>query len=251
MINLKLIIAYDGNDYLGWQKTKEGPSIEESLQTVIEQIVQHPVTLQAASRTDAGVHAYAQVVNFLTAKTELHLHRFLVSLNNLLPSSISVFSVEQMPLDFHPTLDCVAKEYHYWICCGVAQYPQHRFYSWHYPYALNIGDMREAASLLIGQQDYQAFCNELKNKEYDSYVREVTSIEVVSHSENRIQIMIRGNNFLYKMVRNLVGTLAYVGRGKISVNDIPTILASQDRTKAGLTAPAHGLTLYDVFYPPA
>jgi tRNA pseudouridine38-40 synthase len=247
MINIKLIIAYDGNDYLGWQKTKEGPSIEESLQTVIEQIVQHPVTLQAASRTDAGVHAYAQVVNFFTSKTELHLHRLQISLNNLLPSSISVLAIEQMPLDFHPTLDCIGKEYHYWICCGTAQYPQHRFYSWHYPYSLNMEDMKKAARLLVGVHDFQAFCNELKNKEYDNYVREVTGIEIVPHPENRLQIIIRGNNFLYKMVRNLVGTLAYIGRGKIAVEEIPNILGTQDRTKAGITAPAHGLTLHHVF----
>ena len=125
MHNVKLIIAYDGTRYLGWQKTKMGPSIEEALQATVEQIVQHPVHLQAASRTDAGVHATGQVVNFLTSKT-LNLSQFNISLNGMLPKDIAVRSVQLMPGSFHPTLDCTGKEYRYYACLrtrSASSYP--------------------------------------------------------------------------------------------------------------------------------
>ena len=118
MKNIKLTIAYDGGSFLGWQKTKEGPSIEASLQYILEQILQEPINLQAASRTDAGVHADGQIVNFLTRKTDLNLKNLCVSLNSLLPNAIAVLDAQFMPTDFHPTLDCKGKEYHYGICYG-------------------------------------------------------------------------------------------------------------------------------------
>lgn len=248
MINISLLLAYDGTRFLGWQKTKEGPSIEGALQSILEQILQEPVVVQAASRTDAGVHAQGQIVNFTSSKTGLNLDRFCRSLNCLLPKDMVVLHAKQMPLEFHPTLDCQEKEYHYWTCNGPAQLPIHRFYSWHYPYFLDIPEMRKAAQLLIGVHDFHAFCNNLKNKEYDHYIREITSLEIQRQQENRLQFAIKGPNFLYKMIRNIVGTLVYIGAGKIKAEMIPKILSCCDRTQAGMTAPAHGLTLYKVFY---
>jgi tRNA pseudouridine38-40 synthase len=246
--NIKLTIAYDGQAYLGWQKTSTGPSIEATLQQVLEQILQHPVVLQAASRTDAGVHAKGQVVNFFTEDLKNSLKRFHASLNGLLPSDIVVLSVCEEHPDFHPTLNCIGKEYRYTICNAQAQLPQNRFYSWHYPYPLDIDKMLIAAKFLQGTHDFSTLCNFKKNSNYTDWIREVSEITITKMDDNQLQICVKGKNFLYKMVRNIVGTLAHVGRGLILPNSIPSLLNSQDRTQAGVTAPAHGLCLYRVYY---
>lgn len=249
MQNLKLVIAYDGTAYLGWQKTCMGPSIEAVLQKTIEQIIQHPAPLQAASRTDAGVHACGQVVNFLTSKINLDLNKLRISLNSLLPKDIVVLQSEWMPASFHPTLDCNGKEYRYFICFGPIQLPQNRFTSWHVPSLLNLEAMQAALSLLIGTHDFSTFCNVKKNARYHDYIREIQSLKLEQFEEKRLLLKIRGNHFLYKMVRNLVGTLVDIGRGKISHEALPAILHSHSRPQAGVTAPPHGLFLYEVFYP--
>lgn len=249
MQNIKLIIAYDGTKYLGWQKTSMGPSVEGALQQVLEEILQHAAPLQAVSRTDAGVHARGQTVNFFTSKPNLDLNRLQIGLNSLLPKDISVLDIERMPPSFHPTLDCTRKEYRYYICYGIAQLPEYRFYSWHVHHpSLKINDMREAASFLVGKHHFGAFCNVKKKESYSNYIRMIQEIELLELDCQRLCICIRGNHFLYKMVRNLVGTLVYVGKGKIQKEDIPFILQSQDRTIAGVTAPAQGLFLYQVSY---
>lgn len=247
-MNLKLTIAYYGGDFLGWQKTPTGPSIEAALEEVLEQILQEKISLQAASRTDAGVHATGQVVNFFTEKGYLDLDKLLISLNQLLPKTIAVLSVSKALETFHPTLDCIGKEYHYDICIGKVQMPQQRLYSWHVPYTLDLQAMREAASHFVGEHDFSAFCNFKKNSQYTSYIRCISTIEIEEFEPQKLRYKVVGNHFLYKMVRNIVGTLVYVGRGKISVKEIPDILSGKDRTLAGVTAPAHGLTLARVQY---
>lgn len=246
-MNVKLTVVYDGGAYFGWQATSEGPSIEETLQNALQKILQEEVYLQAASRTDAGVHASGQIVNFHTSK-QLCLKRLKLSLIGLLPKDIVVMQVEQADEDFHPTLDCLSKEYHYSVCYGPAQLPQHRFYSWHYPNRLNIAVMHDAAQQLVGEHNFEAFCNLRKSVSYAHYMRTVHKIDLVQLPDERLCIKIEGNNFLYKMVRNIVGTLVYVGAGKIAVNEIPTIIASRKRPQAGVTAPAHGLSLFRVNY---
>lgn len=248
MQNIKLVIAYDGTHYLGWQKTRMGFSIEETLQQVLEQILQHPIHLQAASRTDAGVHAQGQVVNFLTAKEQLDLDRLQLSLNSLLPKDIAILSATQMPPPFHPTLDCMGKEYHYYMCYGRTQLPHHRFYSWHYPYELDLDKMRQAALHLIGRHDFTSFCNFKKNAHYNDYIRQIDRIEICPIESKRLIICIQGNHFLYKMVRNIAGLLAEIGRGKRKEEEIPLLLNCQDRTQGAVTAPAHGLFLQRVLY---
>lgn len=248
MHNIKLVIAYDGTAYLGWQKTKMGMSVEEILQKTIEKILQHPTPLQAASRTDAGVHAEGQVVNFLSSKNNLDLNKFRFSLNNLLPKDILVLEADEMPVSFHPTIDCQGKEYHYFTTFGSIQRPHHRLYSWHVPYTLNLNHIKESLSYFIGSHDFSAFCNAKKNRHYTNYIREVQCLELHITGENQLSFLIRGNHFLYKMVRNIVGTLIYVGRGKLAVDNIPIILGSGYRPYAGITAPAHGLFLHKVFY---
>lgn len=248
MQNIKLIIAYDGTAYLGWQKANTGPSIEITLQTLIEKILQHPVLLQAASRTDAGVHSEGQVVNFLTSKLDFDLNKFQMSLNRLLPKDIIILKVEKMPLSFHPTIHCIGKEYRYFVCMGQSQLPQHRFYSWHVPYPLQLDAIRKACPYLIGSHDFSSFCNAKIKTHYSDYVREVQLLQLTELENNRLCFRIQGNHFLYKMVRNIIGTLIYVGRGKISLQSLREILESRHRPEAGVTAPAHGLFLQRVIY---
>jgi tRNA pseudouridine38-40 synthase len=246
--NIKLELAYDGNAYLGWQKTSAGPSIENTLQLTLEQILEEKVSLQAASRTDAGVHARGQVVNFYTAQSNLDLELLRLNLNKTLPTDIVVLDTAEVPREFHPTLSAKGKEYHYFICNGAIQLPQHRFYSWYCPHLLDLDKMRLAAESLIGKHNFAAFCNAKSYESYSSYEREITDITIDILSEDRLCIKVSGVNFLYKMVRNIVGTLLYVGSGKLSVEAIPAIIKNQNRTAAGITAPAHGLVLHKVFY---
>lgn len=242
--NIRLLLTYDGTNYLGWQKTPEGPSIEETLQQALKQILQHPIQLQAASRTDAGVHALGQVVNFYTSK---NIDKLQISLNSLLPKTIVVRSVEIASPNFHPTLDCISKEYTYQICLGPYQLPTHRLYSWHIHAPLKLSDVIQAAQHLVGTHDFAAFTNVKKNETYESTVRTLDAF-LVEEQERRLKLTVRGSHFLFRMVRNLVGTAIYAGLGKLSPKEIPGILASGDRTQAGITAPAHGLTLNSIRY---
>ncbi|MBS4168747.1 tRNA pseudouridine(38-40) synthase TruA [Parachlamydia sp. AcF125] len=247
MINIRLTISYDGGRFLGWQKTSIGPSIEESLENALRQILQETIALQAASRTDAGVHAHEQVVNFFTAKS-LDLRRLSKSLNGLLPKDIVVLDAQLAPHNFHPTLDCLSKEYRYSISTGPIQSPDRRFYAWHCPGFLDKELMQKAAMHLAGVHDFSAFCNFKKNEGYTHYVREVSSIQICETSSDDFYFQVIGKSFLYKMVRNIVGTLIYVGKGKLQCDDLPLLLKGGDRTKIGMTAPAHGLTLYRLSY---
>lgn len=247
MRNIKLTVSYDGTRYLGWQKTKTGPSIEECLEKAAGQILQEKVSLQAASRTDRGVHAEGQVVNFVTSKPDLDLRRLQHGINALLPDDISIRALEDVTLEFHPTLQAKGKEYQYQICNSPVQLPFFRHISWHYPLPLLLDQMREASLKLIGQHDFSAFCNELAIQETNP-ICTLTEIIISPVEKGRLLISISGDHFLYKMVRNLVGTLVYVGAGKILPSSLPSILEKKDRTQAGITAPAHGLFLKQVFY---
>lgn len=247
MHNIKLLIAYEGTHYLGWQKTKMGPSIEECLQGGLEKILQHPVALQAASRTDAGVHAKGQVINFLTSKT-LHFSSLAISLNSLIPKDIVVLNAEEMPLSFHPTLDSKGKEYRYYASLGPIQLPFQRLYSWHVHHDLDLDLVKKAIPQFIGKHNFKAFCNVKKNECYADFEREVHFLEMEEKEKNEICFRIGGNHFLYKMVRNIVGTLIDIGKGKIALVDLPPILQTGKRPLAGVTAPAHGLFLHEIFY---
>ena len=181
-------------------------------------------------------------MNFFTEK-DMPLDKLQKGLNSILPSDISVLKIEEAPETFHPTLQSRGKEYHYSVCMGPTQLPFYRNFSWHFCYPVNIEEMKKAAKHLIGRHDFSAFTNERQ----ENNVREIFDI-VIESFDNRLKIRVSGNNFLYKMVRNIVGTLIYVGCGKLSADEIPAILNSKDRTLAGVTAPAVGLVLKEVFY---
>ncbi|MBM3183962.1 MAG: tRNA pseudouridine(38-40) synthase TruA [Chlamydiae bacterium] len=238
----KLILAYDGTHFLGWQKTKIGRSIQGSLQSAIFQITQEDILPEAASRTDRGVHAEGQVVSFALSKT-WDPRRLQFALNSTLPREIRVMSLKEAPKDFHPTLDAIEKEYHYNVCTGTTQDPTLRLYSWFFRFPISLKKMRKGASFLMGINDFSAFANETK----ENPICHLKNIEIFP-SNDTIRFAITGDRFLYKMVRNIVGTLLYIGCGKLEAEKIPEILASKDRTQSGMTAPAHGLTLYRVQY---
>lgn len=248
MKNIRFTIAYEGTNYLGWQRTNMGPSIETTLQAALEKVLQEPIILQAASRTDAGVHAKGQVVNFFTTKDNVVLEKLQFSLNCLLPKDIVILEAEFVADQFHPTLDNTGKEYHYNIYFDEVQYPHLRWTTWHYFHELDVGLMREAASILVGTHDFATFCNYKMNTEYDHYIRTITRLDIIELPDKNIRIEIAGNNFLYKMVRNIVGTLVYVGCKKIELGKLKDILESCDRTRAGITAPAHGLCLAKISF---
>lgn len=245
-MKIKLILSYDGTDFLGWQASKEGPTIEEALKVALEQIYQEPITLEAASRTDAGVHAEGQVATFSIAKSK-DLARLKTSLNQLLPQAIRVREIAEVAETFHPTLDATSKEYHYQISLGIVHSPFLRYYSWHVHAPLDIALMQEAAPLFIGTHDFSSFCNANEPRPTDT-IRTLTRFDLIQQGD-LLRFEIEGNRFLYKMVRNLVGTLVYVGQGKLSLEQAASLLQAKDRTQGGVTAPAQGLILKKVAYP--
>ena len=247
MKNIKLTLAYDGTAFLGWQKTPLGKSIEESLEEAIEQLLQEKPYLQAASRTDAGVHAEGQTVNFCTSKNFSSLRKLQHGLNALLPASIIILKVEEEELGFHPTLDNTGKEYHYFLCNTPYQQPKYRFFSWHVPVSLDISKMQQGIDLLLGTHDFAAFCNGFSLIDRDP-ICTLHSITIEPLELGRFCIKVQGNRFLFRMVRNLVGTLVHIGQNKISLIDLEKALKSLQRKNIGVTAPAHGLHLIEVFY---
>jgi tRNA pseudouridine38-40 synthase len=246
--NIKLTLAYDGTLFFGWQQTKMGSSIEECLKLAVKKLLNEAYIVQGCSRTDRGVHALHQVANFFTRK-QTTLPTLQKSLNALLPPSIRVVDVEEMDLSFHPTLDATGKEYCYSLWTHNIQSPFERHTSWHIVDRLDIEKMKQAALHFVGTHDFGSFCNMRKNLNYEDKIREVFSIDFEVISDLNLRLKIKANHFLYKMARNIVGTLVYVGKGKIEPEQIPQILRAKQRSLAGITAPAHGLTLTKVFYP--
>ncbi|HSX38205.1 MAG TPA: tRNA pseudouridine(38-40) synthase TruA [Chlamydiales bacterium] len=242
-MHYKLLVSYDGTKYLGWQKTKTGASIQETIQIALKRISQEEILPEAASRTDRGVHAMGQVVSFSLQK-KFHPKDLKQAMNALLPPDIRVLELDSVSPCFHPALQAKDKSYHYSLCFSEVQDPLHRLYSWSFRYPLEIEAMNQASLVLLGTHDFSAFANEKKKHPFCT----IHGIEFSSFANNRLQIAITANRFLYKMARTIVGTLIYIGCGKLPKDSIYKILTSKNRKLAGITAPAHGLTLYRVGY---
>lgn len=242
MKNIKITLSYDGTNYFGWQKTKFGPSIEEEIEKAFFILFKEKFQLQVASRTDKNVHAKKQIANFFIDK-EIDLEFLKYKLNCLLPKDIRILNLENVALDFHPTLNCIKKHYQYNICHLPFQYPHKRFYSWHIHHILDLTKMNEAKKIFIGKHNFLAF----SNRHEENPVREIYEINIMKEND-QISINVIGNSFLYKMMRNIVGSLVEVGKGKLSISDLKKILDSHQRKKPFVTAPAHGLFLFDLFY---
>jgi len=240
--NIKIIFSYDGTRFFGWQKTKTGPAIQEELEKAIAQILGKPTPSEAASRTDRGVHAKGQVAQFRTDRN-IDLRQFRRALNAILPQEISIQSIQFADDAFHPTLSASSKEYHYWICNCPVQFPMNRLYSWHVHQPLDLKSMQFAAQDFLGTHDFSAFTNERTN----DAIRTIERISIFPEA-GRVRVEMLADRFLYKMARNIVGTLVWIGRQKLPKDSIPGIIASKMRKNAGITAPAHGLFLIEVFY---
>ena len=267
MTHIVLILAYDGTAYFGWQKTKEGPSIEAEVEQALARIFQEPIELRAASRTDRGVHAEWQVVDFLItnpcpvsddANTLTHwrhqtpdLHRLVMSLNGLLPPDIRCRQALFAPTErFHPTIDVVEKTYRYSISTGPVQKPHVRFTHWHVHYPLTMPLLYETAQLLTGTHDFRGLCNRRPQLNEEKTVRTVSAITINEEPDlDQITVTLTANHFLYKMARNVVGTMIWVARGKTSLGSVRTALELRKRAYSGVTAPAHGLCLHHIHYP--
>lgn len=245
MINYKMVIAYDGSRYNGWQKqgnTKD--TIQGKLEKVLEKLEGREVEVIGAGRTDAGVHALGQVAN-VKLESKINGETLLQYLNQYLPEDIAVLSVKEVPMRFHSRLNATEKTYLYRIYRSEIPNPFIRKYTVTITEKLDIEKMRMAAELLIGEHDFKSFCSLKKSKK--STIRTLYSI-TIEEIEEEIRISVRGNGFLYHMVRIIVGTLLEVGTGKKKPEEIEQILEKGERQAAGKTAPAHGLFLKEVKY---
>jgi tRNA pseudouridine38-40 synthase len=245
MRNIRLLIEYDGTNYHGWQIQPNGITVQEVLQKNLAIMTRQRVRLIGSGRTDAGVHALGQVANFQTS-VSIPLEGFLRGLNSLLPPDIVVKSVEEAPPDFNAQLLAKRKTYLYVILNRGVPSAIHRNYSWHYPVPLKVESLQTAAQLLVGKKNFTSF--QAADADTLNPVREVSRADWFTWKSPFLCFAIEAEGFLKQMVRNIVGTLVEVGRGKISLEDFEKILQAQDRRQAKMTAPPQGLFLMKVEY---
>jgi tRNA pseudouridine38-40 synthase len=242
--HIRLVVEYDGTSLCGWQRQANGPTVQEHIESALQALLQHEVTIAGASRTDAGVHARGQVASFRTEKP-IPLHGIRRGLNSLLPDSIAITEAIEVADDFHPRFSATGKHYRYTILVRPDRAPRWHHRAWHHPDPLDLEAMREGAVWLLGEHDFAAF--RAAGCTAKTTIRRIDSIDIEPASD-RVVVDIRGNAFLRMMVRIVVGTLSEVGTGRRLASQVAEILASKDRTKAGITAPAHGLELMAVRY---
>jgi tRNA pseudouridine38-40 synthase len=248
--NLKLTLAYDGTEFSGWQVQPDAPTVQGTLASAIGRLTGEKVLPQGSGRTDAGVHALAQVANF-TTESPIPTENWVKALNDILPASIRVVEAVEVALDFHARKSAQAKTYRYRIYRGAICSPLRARYVWHFPFPLDEGAMAVAAKLVVGEHDFTSFAavDPERGREGQpvSNVRRVFSSDWWRDGDD-LAYTIRGNGFLHNMVRNLVGTFIQVGKGTLAPSDIGRILSACDRSAAGATAPAGGLYLLSVEY---
>lgn len=249
--NIKLLISYDGTGYSGWQRQHHDLTIQGEIESCLALMTRDRVILHGAGRTDAGVHADGMVANFIT-KADISCQDFLRGLNSMLPGAIRILAVEDVDNDFHARFSAVGKRYQYKIYTGIILPPQLRLYTVHVTSRLHLPAVRNCLKQLEGTHDFSSFENSGsrdKNKTSGrGAIRTIFQTALTEHSPFQLTLHFTGDGFLRNMVRNLVGTILEVGRGKITPEAFGEILAAKDRTKAAATAPAHGLFLHEVLY---
>jgi tRNA pseudouridine38-40 synthase len=258
MRNIKFTIAYDGTDFSGWQAQPGLATIQGALADVLEKLTERRLMIHAAGRTDAGVHAAGQVVNFKT-QSALPTEELQRAFNALLPPSIRVNAAEEVGPDFHSRWDALAKTYRYRLFRGPVVPPFFWRFVLHDPYELDFDAMADAARYFCGEHDFTTFAASTGSEEDD---RERLVTRIVYRSELLRTIspdstvaaeewvyVVRGKSFMRHMVRKMLGTLIDVGRGKLPAGDVPGLFALRDRSKSGPTMPPHGLCLESVEYP--
>ncbi len=242
---LKLVIEYDGTDYLGWQIQAKGPTLQGVLEEKLAVITGERPRVTASGRTDSGVHGLGQVAHFKTQST-LQVASIQKALNSLLPPDITIKKVEEVEEGFHARKHAKSKVYEYRILNRDLRSPFLRRFAWHIPQKLDLEAMKEATRYLLGEHDFSAFRS--VGSPTRSPVRKVLRAEWEKGRDGLLRFEIEATGFLKQMVRAIVGTLVEVGKGKMTAEDFRSILASKDRRKAGPTAPARGLFLKEVKY---
>jgi tRNA pseudouridine38-40 synthase len=243
----KLTIAYDGTHFGGWQIQSNAVSIQQLIEEALQTALRHPTPITGAGRTDAGVHARAQVAHFDTTQ-EIDTFRLLASLNGLLPTDIRILKIETVSSDFHARYSAVSKEYHYHLHLDRVMLPFKRLYATPVYHPVDLNLLQQAAALFVGTHDFTAFANEADTgSAAHNPVRTLSRLDLCPE-EGGVRLEFEGNGFLYKMVRNITGTLLDVTSGKIPLESLPDIFAAKDRRKAGQTAPPQGLFLMNICY---
>ncbi len=255
MQKIRLIIQYDGTNYHGWQIQPDRLTIQGTIETLLYKITSEKISLAAAGRTDAGVHALAQVATFFTT-SRLSPEIFLKALNSLLPGDIKIAHADNVTYDFHPRYSARKKRYFYHISNETFINPFLNRYVWNAKYPLNASHISTAKSYLIGRHDFRSFSS--THTDVKTTIRKIFELNIENLNSlsfmgviikgKFIKISIEADGFLRHMVRNIVGTLIEVGRGRIEPQNIKSILLMKDRNLAGPTAPAKGLFLEEVIY---
>lgn len=243
--NIKLVLTYDGSHYHGWQRQRNALSLQEVIEEKLQLMVKEPIKLIASGRTDAGVHALGQVCNFIT-RSAIEPERIKRGLNSLLPDDIFVKDAESVPLEFHARYQAKSKTYEYRILNRYAPDVFQRNYVWHIRIPLALEAMAACLRLVRGRKDFTSFRSSGSGNA--DPVRHVIQAELERTENGLVTCVIEAEGFLRHMVRNIVGTVAEVGLGKINLDGFREILESQDRKRAGVKAPPQGLFLIRVQY---
>ncbi|MFC4811565.1 tRNA pseudouridine(38-40) synthase TruA [Paenibacillus sp. GCM10023250] len=244
MRNIRMTISYEGTAYYGFQTQPKGNTVQDVLEEAIRVLSGEEVSITASGRTDAGVHARAQAINFRTA-SPIPVERWALALNSRLPDDIIVLQADEVPLDFHASYHAKRKTYRYGIDTSKFGDVFERKHRLHIPLPLRLEEMRRAIAHLKGTHDFTSFASTRSTK--SSHVRTILDARIES-GEGKLDIFLTGDGFLYNMVRIIVGTLLWVGEGKLTAEDVKRILKARKRAEAGPTAMAHGLTLWEVQY---
>lgn len=249
MRRIRLVVAYDGTNYCGWQIQDNAITVEGELTKALRTWLQEDVEIIGASRTDSGVHARGNIAVFDT-ESRIPADKFAVGVNHYLPDDIRVQRSEEVAADYHPRYQKTEKIYEYTILNTKISLPIWQRYAYHVYQGLDLEIMQEAAKLLVGEHDFSAFCSagsQVKSKVRTVYEVSLTEKPLTTANGGRvIRLRVRGNGFLYNMVRIIAGTLIEVGEGRRTLEDVKEALATGERKKAGPTAPPHGLMLLDI-----
>ncbi|HUA38324.1 MAG TPA: tRNA pseudouridine(38-40) synthase TruA [Candidatus Sulfopaludibacter sp.] len=247
-LKFKLTIAYDGTAYEGWQTQKIGTGVQQKVEEALAKLFPSRPSVHSSSRTDTGVHALGMAAHFEVPRAEFKMtvRKLALAINAWLPEDIRVLSAARAPEKFHARFDAGGKQYRYFAWNHPAMNPLFRQTAWHVPRSLDLKAMRKAAKLFVGRHDFQSLAANPGYKK-ESTVRRLTRCEI-KKSGAWLIFIVEGDGFLYKMCRGIVGTLVQVGMGKFPPAEIRRMLAKKDRRVAGMTAPAHGLVLWKVFY---
>jgi len=249
MRNLKLLLAYDGTEFSGWQIQPQAATIQGALASAIGRVTGENVLPQGSGRTDAGVHALGQVATFLT-QSSIPSANLVTALNDVLPAAIRVLEAVEVHAEFHARKSARAKTYSYTMFRGAICPPFRARYVWHYPYPLDEAKMQQVAACIVGEHDFTSFAAvdpERGREEQVSNVRKIFCSNWQRQADELIYT-VRGSGFLHHMVRNLVGTFVLAGKGNLNPSDVPRILEARARSTAGATAPSSRLCLLSVEY---